>query len=82
MSESIEKFCAKSQVFCTSLTLILYNKNASVGVQGVFPFVHRRFHASDDSFYVTGQTLTMDGGLTCHEPQWKEDLENFEKELR
>lgn len=40
------------------------------------------FFASDDSCYVTGQTLTMDSGLTCHEPQWKEDLENFEKGLR
>lgn len=40
------------------------------------------FFASDDSCDVTGQTLTMDDGLTCHEPQWKEDLENFEKGLR
>ena len=40
------------------------------------------FFASDDSRYVNGQTLTMDGGLTIHEPQWKEDLEMFEKGLR
>lgn len=40
------------------------------------------FFACDDSFYVNGQTLTMDGGLTCHEPQWKEDLAEYEKGLR
>jgi len=32
------------------------------------------FLASDESRYVNGQVITMDGGLTCHEPQWKEDL--------
>lgn len=40
------------------------------------------FFASNDSAYVNGQVLTMDGGLTCHEPQWKEDLAQFEKGLR
>jgi len=32
------------------------------------------FLASDDSYYINGQVITMDGGLTSHEPQWKEDL--------
>ena len=36
------------------------------------------FLASDDSYYVNGQIITMDGGLTSHEPQWKEDLEDAE----
>ncbi|WP_080802894.1 SDR family NAD(P)-dependent oxidoreductase [Arabiibacter massiliensis] len=31
------------------------------------------FFASDESEYITGQVLTLDGGLTCHQPQWKED---------
>jgi len=32
------------------------------------------FLASDDSAYINGQVITLDGGLTCHEPQWKEDM--------
>lgn len=39
------------------------------------------FLACDDSYYVNGQVITMDGGLTSHEPQWKEDIDpaNSEK---
>lgn len=40
------------------------------------------FLADDDSAYVNGQILTMDGGLTCHEPQWKEDLSDYNEGLR
>ena len=32
------------------------------------------FLACEDSFYVNGEVITLDGGLTCHEPQWKEDM--------
>jgi len=32
------------------------------------------FLASDDSYYINGQVITLDGGMTSHEPQWKEDM--------
>lgn len=32
------------------------------------------FLASDDSDYINGQVVTLDGGNTIHLPQWKEDM--------
>lgn len=32
------------------------------------------FLVSDDSYYVNGQVITLDGGMTSHQPQWKEDM--------
>lgn len=32
------------------------------------------FLACDDSYYVNGQVITLDGGMTSHQPQWKEDM--------
>lgn len=32
------------------------------------------FLACDDSYYINGQVITLDGGMTSHQPQWKEDM--------
>lgn len=32
------------------------------------------FLASEDSFYINGQVITLDGGMISHQPQWKEDM--------
>lgn len=37
------------------------------------------FLASNESYYINGQIITADGGLTMHEPQWKEELKNRKK---
>lgn len=55
-----------------SLTRILATQYGRKGIRANSVVL---FFASDDSAYVNGQVLTMDGGLTCHYPQWKEDLE-------
>ncbi len=32
------------------------------------------FLACNDSYYVNGQVITLDGGMTSHQPQRKEDM--------
>lgn len=32
------------------------------------------FLCCDDSYYINGQVITLDGGMTEHQPQWKEDM--------